>query len=366
MKKTSSETMTLSKAEKSFSASPSELVTRLLEGLNPRAKNVIIKRFGLDGQEKQTLEKIGRHYGITRERVRQIQSAVMREFKKSKKIKHLEPLEEQLEDLMHKHGRLIDHKRLFKIFKEKSGDEKLHANHLEFALTLSPRFIDISEDETKKKGWALKDTSCDIPKKIIEVFCDILEKEKKPLPEDHAITQIISHQEVKNMPEAVRNRQAVLSYLNLSKKVLKNPFGEWGHASWAEIVPKGVKDRAYLVLKKAGKPSHFREITNLINSKGFSKKLANAQTVHNELIKDKRFILVGRGIYGLVEWGYKPGTVIDVVADVLKEAQGVLHRDEIVSKVLKQRLVKKNTIILALQNKEKFERIEEGRYKLVE
>ncbi|MEW6407170.1 MAG: sigma factor-like helix-turn-helix DNA-binding protein [Patescibacteria group bacterium] len=345
---------------------PSDLVLKLLEGLNSRTKNIIIKRFGLDGQEKQTLEQIGRQYGITRERVRQIQSAALREFKKSQKIKYLEPLEEQLKSLLQKNGHAMEYQNLVKSFKEKINDPKLHGNHLEFALTLSPHFENVSENETNRRGWKTKNVSKDIPEKVIQIFCDILQKEKKPLPEDHAVTVVLNHNQVKNLSEEAKTREAILSYFNLSKKVLKNPFGEWGLTLWSEILPRGVKDKAYLVLKKAGKPLHFREITNLINEKGFSKRPANAQTVHNELIKDKRFVLVGRGMYALVEWGYRPGTVIDVVSAVLKEAKTALGREEIVKKVLKQRKVKKNTIILALQNKEKFERVGEGMYKLAE
>jgi DNA-directed RNA polymerase delta subunit len=345
---------------------PSDLVMKLLEGLNPRAKNIIVKRFGLDGQEKQTLEQIGRQYGITRERVRQIQGAVLREFKKSKKVKHLEPLEEQLKNLLKENGNVMEHQDLVKAFKGKSNDKKLHANHLEFALFLSPHFEDVPEDETKKRGWMLHGTQKDTSEKVIQSFYNILQKEKKPLPEDHALTVVLNHNEVKNLSEEAKTRSAVLSYLNLSKKVLKNPYGEWGLTLWSEIQPRGVKDKAYLVLKKAKKPLHFREITNLINKTGFSKKQANAQTVHNELIKDKRFVLVGRGIYALTERGYRVGTVADIIALVLKEARAAMSRDEIVDHVLKHRLVKKNTILLALQNKEKFEKVEEGKYKLVQ
>ena len=104
----------------------------------------------------------------------------------------------------------------------------------------------------------------------------------------------------------------------------------------------------------------------MINKKGFSKKQANMQTVHNELIKDSRFILVGRGIYALKEWGYKEGTVKDIIASVLKKENEPLSKNKIVEEVLKQRMVKKNTIVLTLQDKNLFQRVEKGTYKLTE
>lgn len=349
--------------QKTANFAPSDLVFKLLQGLNQRTRNVIIKRFGLDGNERQTLEEIGRSYGITRERVRQIESSTLKDFKKSKKIEHLKPLEETLEKLLHEHGKIMEHGHLVNEFKKLHSDEKLHPNHLEFALTLSPRFCDIDEDETRKKGWSVAGVSKEVHDKIIKAFSRILQKEKSPIAEDKALVVMENHEDAK---EIAKNRKAVLSYLNLSKDIIKNPYGEWGLASWSEVMPRGVKDKAYLVMKKAGRPLHFRQITDFINEKKFSDRKANYQTVHNELIKDKRFVLVGRGIYALIEWGYRAGTVSDIVAGVLKKSGKSLSRNEIVDGVLKQRLVKKNTIVLALQNKEKFERVGEGQYKLVE
>ena len=43
----------------------------------------------------------------------------------------------------------------------------------------------------------------------------------------------------------------------------KNVFDEVGLISWAEVKPKGVRDKAYLVLKKENKPKHFTEIAKL-------------------------------------------------------------------------------------------------------
>ena len=47
-------------------------ISRLLEGLDPRTRDVIRMRNGLDGASEMTLEQIGQHFGITKERVRQI------------------------------------------------------------------------------------------------------------------------------------------------------------------------------------------------------------------------------------------------------------------------------------------------------
>jgi len=135
-------------------------------------------------------------------------------------------------------------------------------------------------------------------------------------------------------------------------------------AHWPEINPRGAKDKAYVVLKQHGRPLHFREVTDLINQAGLGSSLAQAQTVHNELIKDPRFILVGRGIYALRDWGYQPGTIKDVISSILNE-NGSLAKDEIVKKVMEKRIAKPNTILINLQNKEYFAKDGQGRYFLV-
>ena len=130
-----------------------------------------------------------------------------------------------------------------------------------------------------------------------------------------------------------------------------------------KIRPKGVRDKAYVVLSRSGKPMHFRAIAEAINSLQWTKKPAHHQTVHNELIKaNNRFVLVGRGLYALREWGYTPGTVSQVMAEVIKKSGHSLTRQEVVQKVLEHRFVKENTILLNLQNRSIFSKDAEGKY----
>jgi hypothetical protein len=71
---------------------------------------------------------------------------------------------------------------------------------------------------------------------------------------------------------------------------------------------------------------------------------------------------VGRGIYALTEWGYKPGVVTDVIKEVLTEAKAPLSKEEIIERVLAKRMVKRSTVILALMNKDTFKKISSGEY----
>lgn len=328
---------------------PTQDILKMLDGKKKRTKNILIKRFGLGLDKKMTLEGIGQAYKITRERVRQIEFVSLAELKKSSKITYIKKYEAMLEDLMNEHGKIMEHNFLLSEFRKKHNLDKIHSNALEFVLKVSPKFKAIKENESIRKTWALTSADINTSKRLINAFILNLEGKGKPVLEDNLI---------KNFESEIKDSKTLVSYLLLSKKILKNPFNEWGLSDWREIVPKGIKDKAYLVLEKHKKPAHFTEITNLINQTKFDQKTAISQTVHNELIKDPRFVLVGRGTYALKKWGYQQGTVSEIIEKVILESRN-LSKDQIVDKVLAQRFVKKNTIILALQNKQRFQKINE-------
>jgi DNA-directed RNA polymerase delta subunit len=132
------------------------------------------------------------------------------------------------------------------------------------------------------------------------------------------------------------------------------------------VNPKNIRDKIYVILHEQGKHLHFNEISDAIKQSEFKRKDVTTQAIHNELIKDKRFVLIGRGIYALKEWGYEKGTVADIITEVLKKANQPMHRDEIVKQVLKSRHVKETTILLNLQGKPQFKRVAKATYALAE
>jgi len=170
---------------------------------------------------------------------------------------------------------------------------------------------------------------------------------------------------IKNMPSDhehhLENQEVVRRWLEISRKIAQNPLGEWGHAESPNVSVKGVRDYAYLVIRQHGSPMHFREVTDKI-SEMFEKE-AHEATTHNELIKDDRFVLVGRGLYALKEWGYMTGVVREVIEKIL-EKEGPLERDEVIDKVLKERYVKPNTVVVNLQDNNHFQKNEAGKYEL--
>lgn len=326
----------------------------MLDLLDARSKDVITRRFGIRKADTETLESIGREYGITRERVRQIEANA------KKALSNLEdlytPAYQLLSGVFAKHGGIMAHDHVVEAVRETTGED-VPANLVAFYLVILPGFSTRAPSKLFTSHWRHEEAIHPLVETVVTAAHDILHEKKHPLPTNDFFNHIRQHigTTAQQLPDAVI-RAALVASLQVDPTV----FDEWGLITWPEIHPRGVGDKAYAVLRRNQKPAHFREITILINQARFDHKRANPQTVHNELIKDSRFVLVGRGLYGLKEWGYMSGTVSDVLAAILEEAEKPLSSDELVGRVLKQRIVKKNTILLSLQNGKRFQKTPAG------
>lgn len=314
-----------------------KICQNLLKDLPERQKEVISRRFGLESGERETLESIGRDFNITRERVRQIENDGFSRLKS--KLASFQDVFEHFTGQLKNTGELKKEEALLSQL-GKEGEQP----QISFLLTLGEPFQRVSETKEFHPFWTINPDSGQTAQKVVNSFYQKLEKVKHPIN----LAEYKSFSSVS--PEVLE------SFLEISKLIQRNQEGFFGLRDWPEINPRNIKDRAYLVFKKESKPLHFREAAKLIGPG------ALAQTVHNELIRDPRFVLVGRGIYALKEWGYQAGDVKDVILKVLREAKRPLSKKDILSKVLKQRLVKESTILLNLGNKKYFLKTPEGKY----
>lgn len=333
----------------------------LLSLLPVRQKDVISKRFGLKDGKRKTLEEIGREYSITRERVRQIENDAKETLSESDEMKTLDPFFALLADHFLSFGGVrAEHVLFSEDAKEKllpALKAEIAQAYLFFLLSLHDLFERHSESDEFHVVWALKDAKPDTVKESLSALVDRLEKHREPISRSQLLEWF-------GELTGEEQEQVLASYLAMSKQIDENAFGEYGLSHWPEIATRGVRDKAYLVLKKFGKPLHFREIVDQINGSFEDERRAHPQTVHNELIKNERFVLVGRGTYALAEWGYRPGKVADVLVRIFEDEGKPLSKEDIIKAVLKERNVKPNTIALNLQNRAYFEKMNDGRFVL--
>lgn len=336
---------------------PKQVTKKLLSVLPERARDVLEKRYGLGKTtDIHTLESIGKTYGITRERVRQIENYAIQSIQKSDAYKEFDGIFEELKEVIDSLGAVVSERDLF----EKLAKDISMRNHLNFILVIGDPFNRIREDEAFHNRWCVKDNVATSVESALNSIFESLDEDEL-VPEEEIIGRL--RDELGDIEEHYRDEKVLKRWLSLSKQIDRNPLGEWGHAMSPNVRAKGIRDYAYLAVKRHGSPMHFREVANAI-SELFGKK-AHVATTHNELIKDNRFVLVGRGLYALSEWGYSAGVVKDVLRDILS-THGPLTRDEIIDKVKKERYVKDNTIVVNLQDANLFRRLSDGNYMLVE
>lgn len=339
-----------------ISFKPKQVTKKITSHLQDRARDVLMNRFGLTGEDvaRKTLEEIGKKYNITRERVRQIEESAINLIKKSDAYKAEQAVFEELKNLIHSLGGVVaEHELLPHVSKD-----QLTQNHIHFYLVLGDAFKKHREDDHFKARWSVDDEiTAQVHDSLKKLYASL--KDEDLVPETEMIQKFFD--QMKDVAEHYKNEEIAKRWLSMSKTISKNPLGEWGKSNSQNIHTRGVKDYAFLVMRRHGSPMHFREVTDAI-SKTFNRKTHYA-TTHNELIKDPRFVLIGRGLYALAEWGYKTGIARDVIKDILK-AEGPMSKEDVVEKVMKERYFKKNTILVNLANTKYFKKNKNGLYTL--
>jgi DNA-binding phage protein len=320
-----------------------------------REREIVSRRFGLFDR-KETLEQIGELLGITRERVRQLEKSVVNRLKASATEGTVPRIPEAQTLFLEKLQGMGDTARVSKLTEQVSKtNTKLEQARVAFLAQLCPELVVINEDDHFYHAVGIAKTR---DEKTIKADVNKIIDAIKKISEPATIKEVARQADMSNIEQA--------EALATTSKHLATLNNRWGLVKWPMVNPKNIRDKIYVILKEHGKHMHFNEIAGAIKGSEFKRKDVTTQAIHNELIKDKRFVLIGRGIYALKEWGYEKGTVSDIISEVLRNEGGPLHRDEIVKRVLKSRYVKETTILLNLQGKPQFKRVAKATYALAE
>jgi hypothetical protein len=337
-----------------------ESTQEVISVLPERTQDIIKRRRGIGDRAPETLESIGRSFGITRERVRQIEAAGLALLKKPDVRQYLRPIFNGMSLVFKAHGGVMEEDYFIEKFHQESGLTQKPLDEERGCIKL---FLELGEPFVYNKGneelypyWLVEAKAQNLLGKVHKLVVEYFQQTRQPLSLEQ-LTAFLKEN------DCLFDTKPVYSYIRTFRVIGSNPFGEFGLVHWPEVRPRGIRDRSYLVLRQVREPLHFRTVAEKINEFALGNRPALPQTVHNELIKDERFVLVGRGIYALKEWGYRPGTVKDVLIELLKN-KGPMSQEELVNETLKQKLVKANTIVLNLHNRAEFRRLKDGRYTL--
>jgi Sigma-70, region 4 len=319
-----------------------------------REREIIARRFGLFDR-KETLEQIGELLGITRERVRQLEKSVIARLKSlaaQGELPHMQTVEAAFVEQLHQVGELARVSDLSAALT--AENTRTDQSRTAFLALLCPSLVVIDDNDHYHFAVGIQEVRDEkTAKATVGAIVEAVKKAGTPIT-------------ASDLAKAIDVEPTQAHALASVSKHLATLNNRWGLVRWPMVNPKNIRDKIYVILKENGKHMHFNEIAKAIKGSDFKRKDVTTQAIHNELIKDKRFVLIGRGIYALKEWGYKKGTVADIIAEVLREAGEPLHRDEIVKRVLKSRFVKETTILLNLQGKTQFRRVAKATYELAE
>lgn len=322
----------------------------------PREADIITRRYGLDG-ERETLEQVGETLNITRERVRQIEKATLIRIKLSLddgKNSLFNDVEMDIVKALHEMGRAA---KVDDLAIKLTGDSSSKTcATLTLLAELSSKMLLTSENDRYYAAIILTSERDDRQvRKEIDGIVKTLREHGKPVTLDELYRLVGGNYE---------HPSEVGAIASISKQIT-SLRDMWGLTKWPSVNPRNIRDKIYVVLKENGQPMHFSEIARQVKSQNFHRNNVTEQAIHNELIKDDRFVLIGRGIYALAENGYKKGSITDVITELLRQ-NGPMYRDDIVREVLKSRQVRETTILLNLQSKPQFKRVAKNQYALAQ
>ena len=319
-----------------------------------REKEIISRRFGLAGN-KETLEQIGEMLSITRERVRQLEKAILIRLQISaeeNEISELAAAEKILIRNLTEMGRVARISDLAdKVYSKKTtASERAGIN---FIATFSKNLTVVEENDRYYAAIGIAEYGDKyVIKEKVEEIINVIKTNKKPMTLEELDNKLDYEH-----PDYIKAMASI-------SKLLATLNGVWGLTKWPSVNPKNIRDKIFVILETKKEPMHFSDIAKEISESNFKRKNVTVQAIHNELIKDSRFVLIGRGIYALSSWGYKKGTISEIIKSILEKAGKPLTREEIVKQVLKVRKVKETTILLNLQNKQLFKKVGKNSYTL--
>lgn len=337
----------------------SQIIEELFLVLSSKEKDVIVRRFALTGELRETLEQIGQHFNVTRERIRQIESIALNKLRRTVEGTKFQHVNELAKNVLAKNGGVkLEEALISEVLNLIHSVSNVDGNIIRLALAVDET-VEQERTGSFKPFWhSTKLTVADI-QTVADKAVGVLDKQKD-VPDEARLVNMVRAA----LANSGKNFKAetIAAVLELDPRLKKVDEG-WGLMSWRHINPRSLRDKSLIVMREKQKPTHFVEIANAISARGFDKKVVTVQAVHNELIRDDNFVLIGRGLYALREWGYSDGTVADIIEDMLRK-KSPLSKEEIIRGVLKQRQVQKGTISLNLQKIEWFTRIGRALYKL--
>ena len=324
-----------------------DLLTRLLGILSDKEQDIVRRRFSLEGHNKETLDKIGKSFSITRERVRQIESVALKKLSRLALDPDVQKIHQLAQEILSQHGQVMSEDVLVsEMIKHIAQEKSVDTNAMKLAMRVCDKLVKQEKNQFYRAFWRASEVTLLSARNSIKEIQQTLSKNK----------DVMSAADIAAALPTPISVERVISLLQTDWS-FKKVGDDWGLATWRHINPKSIKDKIMIIFRREGEPMHFSDVANRVLDEFSAKKAVTRQAIHNELIRHDEFVLVGRGLYGLKEWGMVSGTVKEVIRKVLMENGGAMKRQDIIKAVQQKRDIRLGTISLNLQKYPFFKRV---------
>lgn len=326
-----------------------------------RNRLLVKKMFLFDTEKGPTLEEVGLHFDITRERVRQIVNKALLNFRHIANIRNLEKFWDSVDRAISGGGGMIYLKDLPGLL-QKTFNWPTPPNPIALGLFFGIR----------KNGAAYKSLN-----DLITVECDCLTCET-PV----AFFKFLDFSDHDSFHVAVLEmklgafcqkqcpwgRRIESFHKAFIEKKVNDCNGFVLHEDlvvsrekWLETYCSKHEDVAQHILECAGRPMHFTEIAELIRRKNSNFKELSDHSLHASLIRYDTFKIVDRGTYGLSSWKINEYRSVSTAIEDFLDARGLPQRRQEIIRHLEGEF-KSSNINSALVIETRFKNIGEGIY----
>lgn len=271
----------------------------------PKERLILVKKFGLDGGKEVALQRIGRDYDLSRERVRQIEAQALMRFRRLivGNDTYMSVLEEG-KKILEVHGGILGadtlaakiiNKNLFKFSKQE----------LKLILISDFDITYLRRNRAIDKSFYIEPLYEDL---LIKLTLFTLEYFKKR-GESQDIYEFISLLKDEFSSETkevafLKNDLFYMSFFNVMREI-RMFDGKIGLKEFEDINPKTIKLKILYTMRRLNKPIHYQELPTKI-LEWFPTEMTKVTTIHNELVKNNDiFVNLGIGTYGLKERGFQ-------------------------------------------------------------
>ena len=316
---------------------------------NTRQSMVLRLRYGLNDGIPRTLEEVGQRFGITRERVRQIEDKALRRIYHPTRRHILDDIARPFQFVLQQAGGILRENQISEKISQVTVLGKIDPiGATRFVLGVTSGLQEIEDGI-----WALKECPLEYFSMVTSAAALRLEKNQSRMRYNKLVS------EVRRMLESSNDAaQREVDTLFIEACLQADPQFEISDDGWCILAKwqRSYIDEMVEVLRDKGKPLHFREIASGVEALLNGNQEVSEHNIHAVLQRRQDlFVWAGQGTYGLVEWGIqRPTYYVEIISDILEAEGEPLPADEIIRRVEKLRPCKKTSVMMYLTMNDRF------------